>query len=112
MTLVVPSGRDGTILIAVDDHLTPLPLETGTADGSLASASPAEVLDKLAEVGDRIANVCKTVYEKATTQLGDVAPDELTLEFGITLGGSAGVPFVAKGKADGTFKVTAKWTQG
>jgi hypothetical protein len=112
MTLVVPGDSSATILIAVDDQLTQLPPAiVQLDDGSLASASPKDVLDKLTEVGQRVALVCQSVYERAKEEMGEMAPNELTLEFGVTLGGSAGVPFVSHGKAEGTFKVTAKWTR-
>jgi hypothetical protein len=42
----------------------------------------------------------------------EAAPSEVSVEFGITLGGEAGVPFVTKGKADATFKVTSTWSTG
>jgi hypothetical protein len=36
-------------------------------------------------------------------------PDELGVEFSITLKGSTGIPVVASGSTEGTFKIAAKW---
>lgn len=38
-----------------------------------------------------------------------LAPDSVTLEFGLQLGGEAGVPFVTKGTAQANVKVTIQW---
>ncbi len=40
---------------------------------------------------------------------GLLSPDKLTLEFGLQLGGEAGVPFVTKGTAQANVKVTIEW---
>jgi|SRR3569833_1922612 len=37
-------------------------------------------------------------------------PSECSLEFGIAVGGEAGIPFVTKGTAEANFKVSVKWT--
>lgn len=39
----------------------------------------------------------------------DIAPDKVALEFGLQLGGEAGVPFVTKGTAQANFKVAIEW---
>ena len=38
----------------------------------------------------------------------DADVDKVVLEFGLSLGGEAGVPFVTKGKADSSLKVTVE----
>lgn len=38
--------------------------------------------------------------------------DELTVEFGIELGGSAGIPLITKHEGKANFKVTVKWKSG
>jgi Trypsin-co-occurring domain 1 len=40
------------------------------------------------------------------------APDKVCLEFGIQLGGEAGIPFVTKGTAEANVKATIEWTLG
>jgi len=40
---------------------------------------------------------------------GLLDPDKVTLEFGLQLGGEAGVPFVTKGTAQANVKVTIEW---
>jgi hypothetical protein len=36
--------------------------------------------------------------------------DKVTLEFGITLGGEAGIPFITSGKAEGSVNVTVEFS--
>ena len=38
-----------------------------------------------------------------------MTPESVTLEFGLQLGGEAGVPFIAKGTAQANVKVTVEW---
>lgn len=45
---------------------------------------------------------------KAFKELGDANVDKVTLEFGINMGGEAGVPYVTKGTADCSLKVTVE----
>jgi hypothetical protein len=41
-----------------------------------------------------------------------LTPNKVTLEFGLQLGGEAGVPFVTKGTAEANVKVTIEWELG
>jgi hypothetical protein len=41
--------------------------------------------------------------------LADSAPEKVSLEFGLHLGGKAGVPFVTEGSAQANVKVTVEW---
>jgi hypothetical protein len=67
------------------------------------------VVDRLEEAADGIRAVCVKLHEKAYGALADRKPKKFTIEFGVTLGGEAGVPLVTKGTASATFKVTATW---
>jgi len=102
-------GAGKTILIEVVDE--PQPIDVAAPGGTTAGfGKPKELIAGLDEVGDTIAVMCTTLFEKMKAGFSKGAPSEVTVEFGITLGGEAGVPFVTKGKADATFKVTSMWS--
>jgi hypothetical protein len=87
------------------------PLAAGFKSGGVAGVDEkvAKTIKQLKDVGDAIADVCNTLQEQIQKALQKSKPSELTLEFSITLAGEAGIPFVTKGAAEGTFQVTAKW---
>lgn len=68
------------------------------------------IIEKLGDLGATIGSVCSTLQKQIFAALGELTPGELTLEFSVKLAGEAGVPLVTKGSAEGTFKVTAKWS--
>ncbi len=57
-------------------------------------AAPKNVLDTFEKVGQSIADVCSDVFAKVN--LSQLAPDELTLEFSLSVGADLNVPFIAK----------------
>jgi len=83
----------------------------GRKAGGIAGVGEKAVktIEELEDVGIAIADICNTLQGQIQGALQKSKPSELTLEFGVTLAGEAGVPFVTKGTAEGTFKVTAKW---
>lgn len=107
--VMAPDGR--VVYLEVDDQavarVNPAPpgggVQAGTGEMGLAMVREIEKL------GDVIANVCGTVRKQVTETLKAAVPAELTLEFGVTLAGEAGIPLVTKGTAEGTLKVTATW---
>jgi hypothetical protein len=74
-----------------------------------AGVTPAELLGRMETVGVAAGEACVALYRKMSFELAKVRPDEVTVEFGLTLGGEAGVPFVAKGTAEASFKISATW---
>jgi hypothetical protein len=70
-------------------------------------AAPKNVLDTFENVGQSIADVCTDVFSKVN--LNDLAPDELTLEFSLSIGADLSIPFIAKSSGEGTFTVKALW---
>ncbi|QDV15596.1 hypothetical protein Pan153_02120 [Gimesia panareensis] len=104
----VETDSQKTILIeSADVEVAPAP---GAGGGSIAGGDElVEKLHSLGEVGDAIADVCKTLQDRINSSLEASKPSELTLKFGVTLAGEMGIPFVTKGSAEGTFQVTAKW---
>jgi Trypsin-co-occurring domain 1 len=70
-------------------------------------AIPENVLDTFEKVGQSIADVCSDVFAKVN--LNELSPDELTLEFSLSIGTDLSIPFIAKSSGEGTFTVKALW---
>jgi hypothetical protein len=107
MPIITMKGKNHEdIFIEVEEEKTKL-----TRGGKID-----EITDKAKEyardfsrVGDYIMIVCDDIYTKYQAAVEGVRPDALEIEFGIKISGEAGVPFVSKGSAEATIKVTAKW---
>jgi hypothetical protein len=80
--------------------------DAGGAEGII---EPKALVAKLDEVSDTISGTCKSLQAKIMSGLGKSLPNEMSIEFGVTLGGEAGVPFVANGSVEAAFKVTTTW---
>jgi hypothetical protein len=74
---------------------------------SPAATQNAVVVKKFADIGQSIVTVCSDVFSKIN--LAELEPDELTLEFSLSIGADLSVPFVAKSSGEGTFKVSVTW---
>ena len=101
-----PSGE--TMYIQVAE----MPITTrAKGGGGIAGADDvvARTFDQVKKVGQAIAEVCDEIQAEIEATLKRAKPTELALEFSITLAGEAGVPFVTKGTAEGTFQVNVKW---
>jgi hypothetical protein len=109
MKVVSTQTEDGTpILIEVRAE----PLDTLTAGQGLTGGTAGvedKVADKLREISNAIAQVCRDVATGIRSAVGASRPDELTLEFGVTLAGEAGFAVITKASAEATMKVTATW---
>lgn len=81
---------------------------TGSAaDGEIALASTKDELERrFQDVQDLISKCCLSVREAIKRV---PPPEEVTLEFGIEVGGKAGIPFVTEGSATANFKVSVTW---
>jgi hypothetical protein len=64
--------------------------------------------EHFAQVG-RLAAMGATTVQKIFAANPAQAPKSVALEFGITVGGEAGIPLVTKGKIDANFAVTITW---
>ncbi|MDP9316937.1 MAG: hypothetical protein M3R24_39790 [Chloroflexota bacterium] len=101
-------GKERTILI----EIVPLPhvVDGATVDGGLASGGDAaRMIEELDAVGDTIAAVCARIERRVRQTLTASRPKEITLEFGVTLAGAAGIPFITSASVEGSFKVAATW---
>jgi NTP-dependent ternary system trypsin peptidase co-occuring protein len=105
LSVETDSGRK--VYIEVVEAIAPIKRVGGGAVAGKDKA--AELVGKLQDVGDAIADVCKTLQKRIDEALESAKPSELTLEFGVKLAGEAGIPLVTKGSVEGTFQVSAKW---
>lgn len=62
---------------------------------------------RLQQVGQLIEQSCTAFVQKIGAL--PTKPAALDLEFGVTVSGKAGVPFITEGALSGNFKVTLKW---
>jgi hypothetical protein len=114
MRLIPGLEKDGKITVYIEaaglPEIEQKIEETGEMGGEEAGAK--EVIQRLGAVGDTITDVCGTIYNRIDGALksGMSLPKDFSIEFAIKLGGKAGIPFVTEGSAEGTFKITAKWS--
>ena len=57
-----------------------------------------------------VRSYSETLLNAVQEGMTGLAPDKVALEFGLQLGGEAGVPFVTKGTAQANVKVTIEWS--
>lgn len=67
------------------------------------------VAQGVADVGDVIAQSSREILEAMRAGLGEFAPDEIELEFGVSLRGDVGIPIIAKASGEATFTVRVCW---
>lgn len=106
-------------------YLLGVPVSEGTGDVVVFEVDRSEVPDDLvlasAEPGKVAARARTTLEEsladlkpslaKIVGVLREMAPGEMTVEFGVKIGGETGV-IIAKGTAEVNFKVTMSWKAG
>jgi Trypsin-co-occurring domain 1 len=93
MVEVDPQDGDGAVQLAADD-----------STGRDVVRAP----ETLARAFDRLGPALSTMLLKLRS--AEHAPDEIQMEFGLKLGGEAGLIF-AKGTAEANFAVTVTWAK-
>jgi hypothetical protein len=66
-------------------------------------------LDDVVDAGKQFHSTVKVLASTLQTALKESQPDEWTLEINLGVKGTAGIPFITQGEANGAVKVTAKW---
>jgi hypothetical protein len=99
---------DKPILMEVDDRVAPPPVLVG--QGGFEDLEGA--VQRVASLGEFVQDACVQVYRALTKAAEAVRPDEVEVTFGVTVGGEAGIPFMAKGKAEASLEITLKWFLG
>lgn len=69
----------------------------------------AERTEKLKETMASTIRGYSSIVLNAVKEANLMSPESVTLEFGLQLGGEAGVPFITKGTAQANVKVTVNW---
>jgi hypothetical protein len=75
-----------------------------------AGVSPTEVIAKLEKAGEAAGEICVSLFQHMREKLHDAKPDQVNVQFGITLEGEAGIPLVTKGTVQAAFQISATWT--
>ena len=84
--------------------------ETAEADLVALHGGEPDVTDG-GRLRERLRGVAAAAEEVAQSLRQQLAPNELALEFGLKLSGEVNWWFFAKQQAEGTIKVTLKWTR-
>jgi hypothetical protein len=105
MTEMVEFPLDGGGALFVQ----PASVDAGGGELGLASSAEEKVKKARETLEAALAQVTPAV-NSVTSKLRDLSPDDLTIEFGLTLTAEAGA-IVAKGSAEVHFKVTLAWSK-
>ncbi|MCG6942165.1 MAG: hypothetical protein LJE69_13050 [Thiohalocapsa sp.] len=102
-------GEGRTVLVETDDEVS-VPRSAVGAIGYQRAGADGVLRADLA----RVQQTLRGFVDGSVAALRGVDADieRVTLEFGVSLGGEAGVPFVSKGKADGALRVTVQCNLG
>lgn len=85
---------------------------SGTSNSSATPESAAsDFIEGSRQHFEDIAQVIEAAGHSFVDRLNEMAtkPAECAIEFGVNVGGEAGIPFVTKGSVGANFKVTIKW---
>jgi hypothetical protein len=80
-----------------------------------SAALTSEVRGQLASVAQNFQDELDVVVLIASAMLDSmkrISPTEVTLEFGVELGGKLGIPLLTEGSAKANLKVQLKWQSG
>lgn len=103
--------EDGGWLIAEVDPADLAGAHLESDDLDLASPDPGRAIARSKDLLSRSITELKPVLDAVRKGLESAAPTELSLEFGIKLGGETGV-ILAKGTVDVNFAVKMIWKRG
>lgn len=112
MTQLAPLQLDDNTIIyieAADDSNLPLvvsPNSTGETTRTAKGAGEATLRSFQAMQGTIRAYTAYTL--NAFSQMAGANVDKVTLEFGITIAGEAGIPYVTRGSADANLRITVE----
>jgi len=113
MKTVVIEGKSGSVLFETNESIQ-IPVEArveiehdfhAPEGGELINARD-DLRRKFEEI-EGVIEQCALSLHRAIAKIP--TPEEVEVEFGITLGGSAGIPFVSQGTVSSNFKVCLKW---
>ncbi|MGH3915948.1 MAG: CU044_2847 family protein [Pseudonocardiaceae bacterium] len=97
----VPVEGGGRLLVQVSDAEFPGELQ-------LASPRPGELVAKAGQTLEQALDQIKPAVSAVLHRLKAMSPDEVSVEFGLTLGAETGI-VIAKGTSEMHFAVTLAW---
>ena len=97
--------NDQPLLFEIEERHIPAP-----PAGEGQAESVGTTIGRAGDLGSFIQQACLQLYDSVKEAAEAIKPSEVELVFGVTLGGEAGVPFVAKGTAEANVQITLTWT--
>jgi hypothetical protein len=94
-------GPSQLIMVEVDDGSAGLPRRATSQQVSAAALEFQTVLKPLSALSKAVVDALKST-----------SPSELSVEFGIEVGGEIGIPIITKSTGKANFKVILKWKPG
>lgn len=95
------NGTESLILFEVSEH----PMEQDTIPRRAARPDIEKIATNLKDALTPIT----AMAELLLASLKAASPGKITLEFGVELGGKAGIPLVTQGEAKANIKVSLEW---
>jgi len=96
---------DGEVILV---EVTDLPVEGGAVRGS---GGRFEYTAAGGDMGKYISGLVQAMTKPVQRAIDGAGASEWTLELNLGFKGETGLPFIAKGEAEGAVKVTAKWNK-
>lgn len=98
-------GEGRTVLVEADEDVS----VPRSAVGAMGYQRPGQGGAARADIA-RVQETLRGFVEGSVAALRDVDADieRVSFEFGVSLGGEAGLPFITGGRTDGTLKVTVQ----
>lgn len=84
--------------------------ETSTAGGRVAKGANTEQILQNFQAIENVIRTYTTYTLNAFHNLAIANVDEVTLQFGVEIGGEAGIPYITKGTAKSNLNITVKCT--
>lgn len=106
-TLVTINGAD--ILVEIDEPGATVARQGGNNSYEIEGLEPTGVAQQIVDAGSDIRTIINAVTGSIQQAFDESKPEEWSVELLIGFKGEAGVPFVTKGEANASLKLTAKW---
>ena len=105
--------EDGLSFFAEVSEDKKVPSSTSSRDPNLPpGANPTGFADDVQKSAAMAKQTIKSVVAYVKDSFTEFnSPDELELEFSLTLTGSGGIPILAQQSAEASLKITAKWVR-
>lgn len=101
--IIVDSEGKPRFAVEVTEEVSPLRGVNETA---------ANTARAIAEVGDVIAESSREILDAIKEGLGELAPDEMELQFGVSMSAGAGLPMIVRASGEANFTVRVCWKPG